>query len=83
MKITLIDHHVLSPEDNFLQPFVIQIIDHRPIDKNISWNESKVDITIKEVASCATLIADKLLNKIDILKNKNCIYLLYGKFLIV
>lgn len=54
----LVDHHVLSQQDNCLAKSVIEVIDHRPADKNSKWKN--VDVIINNTGSCATLIANKI-----------------------
>lgn len=58
LKLVLVDHHVLSQQDKCLAKNVIEIIDHRPVDKNSKWEN--VDVIINTTGSCATLIANKI-----------------------
>lgn len=58
-KIILVDHHVAVgsvPEEN-----VLQIFDHRPFDKKNAHIPDKAEVDIREVASCATLIANRII----------------------
>ncbi|KAL0858484.1 hypothetical protein ABMA27_012352 [Loxostege sticticalis] len=59
-KVVLVDHHTLSSNDQFLTPYVTEIIDHRPIDKS-SWGyKEDTRSTIETVGSCCTLIAQRV-----------------------
>ncbi|XP_063836276.1 exopolyphosphatase PRUNE1 [Ostrinia nubilalis] len=59
-KVVLVDHHTLSNSDKFLAPFVIEIIDHRPIDKSAWGYKEDTRSTIETVGSCCTLIAQRI-----------------------
>lgn len=81
LKVTtsLVDHHMLNDEDKILEKTVIQIIDHRPLDSMNKWDSKQTDINIQQVGSCATLVAQLMLDyHMDIL-DKPLAYLLYGK----
>lgn len=58
LKLILVDHHVLPQEDTNLAKSVIEVIDHRPIDKNFNWEN--LDVIINITGSCTTLIANKI-----------------------
>ncbi|CAH1170212.1 unnamed protein product [Phaedon cochleariae] len=62
LTTSLVDHHMLSANDKVLKDTVVQIIDHRPKDSSMSWNENHVEINIQQVGSCSTLIAEKMLS---------------------
>jgi len=57
LRLTLVDHHVLSESNSYLNPFVTEIIDHRPVAAQFS---DSVDVHIHPVGSCCTLIAEKI-----------------------
>ncbi|CAH4033301.1 exopolyphosphatase PRUNE1 [Pieris brassicae] len=60
INIVLVDHHVLSKKYEFLSPYVTEIIDHRPIDKN-NWSyKDDVRSTIEIVGSCCTLVTQRI-----------------------
>ncbi|CAH2083733.1 unnamed protein product [Euphydryas editha] len=59
-QITLVDHHVLSKRLDFLTPYVREIIDHRPLDKQQWKYNSDIKTLIKIVGSCGTLIAQRI-----------------------
>lgn len=77
---TLVDHHVLNEKDKILEPTVIQVLDHRPIDAASKWNEKEIEVIIKQVGSCSTLIADKILETNKQILFRELAYLIYGKF---
>lgn len=58
LKVTLVDHHVLSPSTTDLEESVIQVIDHRPQDGSLP---DRVDCTLELVGSCCTLVTEALL----------------------
>ncbi|XP_059054957.1 exopolyphosphatase PRUNE1 [Achroia grisella] len=59
-KITLVDHHVLATKDQFLDTYVTEIIDHRPIDKSKWTFRDDTRSTIEVVGCCCTLIAQRI-----------------------
>ncbi|CAG9761430.1 unnamed protein product [Ceutorhynchus assimilis] len=75
--VSLVDHHVLSKNDEILAPYVREIIDHRPVDSSYQWDSNKVQIRIEPVGSCCTLIADKILKSDPDILCKSLAYLLY------
>ncbi|CAG9858914.1 unnamed protein product [Phyllotreta striolata] len=78
LTTTLVDHHVLSEDDKFLKDTVLQIFDHRPRDIGFDWPEDKVRVTIREVGSCSTLIADKILSMEEDALTKDLGFLIYA-----
>ncbi|XP_066138266.1 exopolyphosphatase PRUNE1 [Euwallacea fornicatus] len=77
VKVSLVDHHILSKCDCIFEQFVTQIYDHRPVDKSHVWNEDKVKLRIEFVGSCCTLIADEILKTNENLLSSALAYLLY------
>jgi len=66
LLLCLVDHHVLSPNDEPLREYIKEIIDHRPIEREYEG----VDFTHAIVGSCSTLIVEKLIErKPKMLKN--------------
>lgn len=75
---------MLAKADKFLNPYVTQIIDHRPKDANFeSEVHLKVQCKIKEVGSCTTLIADEIYSSCAALLSKEIATLLYCKCSII
>jgi exopolyphosphatase len=79
VKTSIVDHHVLSSNDKILEKTVVQIFDHRTINsQEICQNKNIEKILITTVGSCATLIANEIIeSKVPILFNELC-QLLYG-----
>ncbi|KAK9869472.1 hypothetical protein WA026_003227 [Henosepilachna vigintioctopunctata] len=75
IKTYLVDHHVLSQNDELLKDTVCKIFDHRPVNESVKW-PANVTVRIQPVGSCATLIVDEIL-KNDNLLFKELAYLLY------
>ncbi|XP_039266452.2 exopolyphosphatase PRUNE1-like [Styela clava] len=62
VKITLLDHHVLSRSDEYLYPMVSEVIDHRTQAREY---DSDIKVEIATVGSCTTLIAERIIKAID------------------
>ncbi|KAJ8943921.1 hypothetical protein NQ314_009585 [Rhamnusium bicolor] len=77
LTTTLVDHHILAATEKSLENTVIQIFDHRPVDPSNNWSNKKIDLNIKQVGSCSTLIADKILEVDELFLNKELAYLIY------
>lgn len=77
LTVSLVDHHVLKAEEEYLKNYVVEIFDHRPIDTNASWDATKIKIVIEQVGSCSTLITNEIFKNEDIL-SKSLAWLLYG-----
>jgi inorganic pyrophosphatase/exopolyphosphatase len=78
LQLTLVDHHVLSPETEFLRTSVVEIIDHHPQDLAWLWPEQKVTLT--KVGSCSTLVANKVVQRCPQLLSCQVAMLLYGEY---
>ncbi|XP_059162697.1 exopolyphosphatase PRUNE1-like [Physella acuta] len=59
LEVTLVDHHVLSEAEECLRKFVVEALDHRPVDGEIpkSWHAE-----IEPVGSCSSIVARKMLD---------------------
>lgn len=77
LKITLVDHHVLSGKNEILRNSVVEIFDHRPFDSSSNW-KTNVLLHIEPVGSCSTLIAHKILQTDKSVLTENLATLLYG-----
>ncbi|XP_067132645.1 exopolyphosphatase PRUNE1 [Centruroides vittatus] len=75
LSVILVDHNVLAPSDSFLEMSVIRIIDHH-VQENIV--KDKYDVTIELVGSCATLVAEKVFEKLPDILDTQIAMLLYG-----
>ena len=76
LELILVDHHV--PEDAKLADSVVEVVDHRPLDKSWSW-EGLEKKTFEAVGSCASLIAQKMFKRPDIMEPAVC-KLLRGQY---
>lgn len=77
LRASLVDHHVLAVKNQLLDQYVVEIFDHRPIDKSVKWKQD-VKRRIEQVGSCSTLICDEILKNCKELTN-DLAKLLYGK----
>lgn len=76
LDVVLVDHH-FSPYANG----VVQVFDHRPFDENSNLSAS-VDKRIELVGSCASLIADLVLNDTAFTDHAEILDLLYGAIIL-
>jgi len=77
LQLTLVDHHALSPANEFLRTSVVEIIDHHPQDPAWLWSQQKVTLTT--VGSCCTLVANEVIRRCPQLINRQVAALLYGE----
>jgi len=56
LKLTLVDHNVLSPNDSRLATSIYRVIDHHNREKPLDRRD-----TIELVGSCSTLVAEIVL----------------------
>ena len=60
LKLTLVDHNVLSQADSHLGTSIFRVIDHHKREKPLDRRD-----TIEMVGSCATLVAEMVLGLFD------------------
>ncbi|XP_013178915.1 PREDICTED: protein prune homolog [Papilio xuthus] len=58
-NIILVDHHLVAKKYDFLVPYVSEIIDHRPRDKQWYYKDD-TRCTIENVGSCTTLVCQRI-----------------------
>nr|XP_056709522.1 exopolyphosphatase PRUNE1 [Euleptes europaea] len=58
LSLTLVDHHVLPSQDVALEEVVVEVIDHRPLERE---RGPRCRVTSELVGSCATLVTEKIL----------------------
>ncbi|GFG35397.1 hypothetical protein Cfor_10127 [Coptotermes formosanus] len=80
LELTLVDHHVLSPENEFLSASVVEIVDHHPQDPSWLWPQKKVVLTT--VGSCCTLVANEVIKRCPQLISPQVAMLLYGAIIL-
>ncbi|KAK0087402.1 hypothetical protein PV326_005210 [Microctonus aethiopoides] len=78
LALCLVDHHTLNDYDMPLVASVVEVIDHRPQDLNWPW--TACDINLKKVGSCATLVAQNILEKNPQLLDQQIFNLLTGNY---
>nr|CAB3265204.1 protein prune homolog [Phallusia mammillata] len=61
-KVTLVDHNSLPRKLSFLEPHVVEIVDHHPVVTEIRPNISQ---NIKTIGSCSTLIAMETVKNVE------------------
>ncbi|XP_060112394.1 exopolyphosphatase PRUNE1 [Heteronotia binoei] len=57
LSLTLVDHHVLPSQDVALEEAVVEVIDHRPLERE---RGPPCRVTSELVGSCATLVTEKI-----------------------
>jgi exopolyphosphatase len=75
LKLTLVDHNVLSSADAHLQSSVVRVIDHHKREKALDRRD-----TIESVGSCSTLVAQIVLGLFD--RDPIVCNLLFGEIII-
>ncbi|XP_069734764.1 exopolyphosphatase PRUNE1 [Phaenicophaeus curvirostris] len=56
LSLTLVDHHVLPGADAALEDAVVEILDHRPLERD----HPGCRVTVEPVGSCATLVTERI-----------------------
>ncbi|KAM9368521.1 exopolyphosphatase PRUNE1 [Phaethornis superciliosus] len=57
LSLTLVDHHVLPGTDAALEEAVVEVLDHRPLDRD---RAPRCPLTVAPVGSCATLVTERI-----------------------
>ncbi|XP_002194147.5 exopolyphosphatase PRUNE1 [Taeniopygia guttata] len=58
LSLTLVDHHVLPGADAALEEAVVEVVDHRPLERD---RGAPCRVTVEPVGSCATLVTERIL----------------------
>ncbi|NXP58302.1 PRUN1 Exopolyphosphatase, partial [Chloropsis cyanopogon] len=58
LSLTLVDHHVLPGADAALEEAVVEVLDHRPLERE---RGARCQVTVEPVGSCATLVTERIL----------------------
>ena len=84
VEVVLVDnHHINTAHLCNLEPKVKSIIDHRPWELSQDYySDIKVDRTLENVGSCATLIAEKIFKENLMFEDKQALSLLRGCILL-
>ncbi|XP_017334001.1 exopolyphosphatase PRUNE1 isoform X2 [Ictalurus punctatus] len=75
LAITLVDHNVLPEADRTLENAVVEVIDHRRLERTPS---PFCPVTMETVGSCATLVTERIVQKAPKLLDQQVAQLLYG-----
>uniref|UniRef100_A0A8C3K7U0 Prune exopolyphosphatase 1 n=1 Tax=Calidris pygmaea TaxID=425635 RepID=A0A8C3K7U0_9CHAR len=57
LSLTLVDHHVLPSADAALEEAVVEVLDHRPLERD---RGAGCRVTAEPVGSCATLVTERI-----------------------
>ncbi|KAM6039552.1 exopolyphosphatase PRUNE1 isoform 2-T2 [Chlamydotis macqueenii] len=57
LSLTLVDHHVLPGADAALEEAVVEVLDHRPLERD---QAPGCQVTAEPVGSCATLVTERI-----------------------
>uniref|UniRef100_A0A8D0FSP8 Prune exopolyphosphatase 1 n=1 Tax=Strix occidentalis caurina TaxID=311401 RepID=A0A8D0FSP8_STROC len=57
LSLTLVDHHVLPGADAALEEAVVEVLDHRPLERD---RAAGCQVTAEPVGSCATLVTERI-----------------------
>lgn len=77
LRLTLVDHNVLPDSDSDLEGAVMEVIDHHKLERDTSC-----PITVEPVGSCATLVAERVLQGAPQLLDTQVGTLLYATILV-
>ncbi|XP_067425649.1 exopolyphosphatase PRUNE1 [Emydura macquarii macquarii] len=75
LSLTLVDHHVLPSGDAALEEAVMEVIDHRPLERA---RDPRCRVTSELVGSCATLVTERIAQGPAELLDRQTAALLYG-----
>ncbi|KAM4629984.1 exopolyphosphatase PRUNE1-like [Polymixia lowei] len=79
LDLTLVDHNVLPCTDSGLEGAVVEVIDHHQLERTTS---SSCPVTLETVASCATLVTDRILTKAPEILDRQLALMLYGAIVV-
>ncbi|XP_012585665.1 PREDICTED: protein prune homolog [Condylura cristata] len=78
LSLVLVDHHVLPRHDAALEDAVVEVLDHRPVEQR---HCPPCPITVELVGSCATLVAERILQGAPEILDLQTAALLHGEAL--
>ncbi|TRZ09899.1 hypothetical protein HGM15179_017198 [Zosterops borbonicus] len=79
LSLTLVDHHVLPGADAALEEAVVEVLDHRPLEKD---RGPPCQVTVEPVGSCATLVTERILQGPPGVLDRTTASLLHGTILL-
>ncbi|KAG8509227.1 Exopolyphosphatase PRUNE1 [Galemys pyrenaicus] len=75
LTLVLVDHHVLPRSDAALEEAVAEVLDHRPIEQR---HCPPCQVAVELVGSCATLVAERILQGAPEILDRQVAALLHG-----
>ncbi|KAI3359020.1 hypothetical protein L3Q82_015404 [Scortum barcoo] len=75
LALTLVDHNVLPSTDSGLKGALVEIIDHHQLEGTTSFSGP---VTMETVASCTTLVTERILSRAPEILDRQLALLLYG-----
>ncbi|KAM7029051.1 LOW QUALITY PROTEIN: exopolyphosphatase PRUNE1 [Acridotheres tristis] len=79
LSLTLVDHHVLPCADAALEEAVVEVLDHRPLERPVV---PPCQVTVEPVGSCATLVTERILQGPPGVLDRTTAALLHGTILL-
>uniref|UniRef100_A0A8C3UVZ0 Prune exopolyphosphatase 1 n=1 Tax=Catharus ustulatus TaxID=91951 RepID=A0A8C3UVZ0_CATUS len=79
LSLTLVDHHVLPGADAALEEAVVEVLDHRPLERH---RGPPCQVTVEPVGSCATLVTERILQGPPGVLDRTTAALLHGTILL-
>uniref|UniRef100_A0A8C9G420 Prune exopolyphosphatase 1 n=1 Tax=Pavo cristatus TaxID=9049 RepID=A0A8C9G420_PAVCR len=79
LSLTLVDHHILPSADAALEDAVVDVLDHRPLERE--WAPS-CQLTVELVGSCATLVTERIAQGPPGVLDRTTAALLHGTILL-
>ncbi|NXA63857.1 PRUN1 Exopolyphosphatase, partial [Mohoua ochrocephala] len=76
LSLTLVDHHVLPGADAALEEAVVEVLDHRPLERD---RGPPCQVTVEPVGSCATLVTERILQGPPGVLDRTTAALLHGE----
>ncbi|XP_012713081.2 exopolyphosphatase PRUNE1 [Fundulus heteroclitus] len=75
LRLTLVDHNVLSSSDSDLEGAVVEVIDHHQLERKLP---PTCPVTVETVGSCATLVTERIIQKAPQILDQQLAQLLYA-----
>ncbi|NWV91432.1 PRUN1 Exopolyphosphatase, partial [Machaerirhynchus nigripectus] len=79
LSLTLVDHHILPGADAALEEAVVEVLDHRPLERE---RGPPCQVTVEPVGSCATLVTERILQGPPGVLDRTTAALLHGTILL-
>ncbi|XP_040143482.1 exopolyphosphatase PRUNE1 isoform X3 [Ictidomys tridecemlineatus] len=79
LTLILVDHHVLPKSDAALEEAIVEVLDHRPIEQK---HCPLCHVSVELVGSCATLVAERILQGAPEILDRQTAALLHGTIIL-